>query len=139
MSSHLHAQGSLPDPPDQGVAQPPVTATERALAEIWCEVLEVSQVGIEDNFFDLGGHSVLLHMIQDRIGRQLGKTPPLIDLFTFPTVRTLARRLDGDQPDDTPPVSRTIAERAGSRARLERQRARRSLSSDRAERGETRE
>ncbi|MFE3604014.1 phosphopantetheine-binding protein, partial [Streptomyces sp. NPDC059142] len=69
------------------MTEPPVTATERVLAAIWSEVLEVSQVSVEDNFFDLGGHSVLLHMVQDRIGRELGKNPPLVELFTYPTVR----------------------------------------------------
>ncbi|MFE3741080.1 phosphopantetheine-binding protein [Streptomyces sp. NPDC059134] len=77
------------------MTEPPVTATERVLAAIWSEVLEVSQVSVEDNFFDLGGHSVLLHMVQDRIGRELGKNPPLVELFTYPTVRALARRLAG--------------------------------------------
>ncbi|MFJ7997200.1 phosphopantetheine-binding protein [Streptomyces sp. NPDC096310] len=120
------------------MTEPPVTATERAIAAIWSEVLEVSQVSVEDNFFDLGGHSVLLHMVQDRIGRELGKNPPLVELFTYPTVRALARRLDGGAPDDTRPPSRAAREATGGRARLERRRVQRTRpASD--ERGGTRE
>ncbi|MFI6704137.1 phosphopantetheine-binding protein [Streptomyces sp. NPDC050509] len=100
------------------MTEPPVTATERVIAAIWSEVLEVSQVNVEDNFFDLGGHSVLLHMVQDRIGRELGKNPPLVELFTYPTVRALARRLDGEAPDGT-------EEGTGGRARPERRRVER--------------
>lgn len=66
---------------------------EDALAAIWCEVLEVPSVSADDNFFDLGGHSVLLHMVRDRIDERLGLSPPLVDLFTYPTVRSLARHL----------------------------------------------
>ncbi|MFB7677874.1 phosphopantetheine-binding protein [Kitasatospora purpeofusca] len=63
------------------------------IAEIWCEVLEVPEVGDEDNFFDLGGHSVLLRMVQERVVRRTGREVELVEFFTHPTVRSLARHL----------------------------------------------
>ncbi|MFJ3170815.1 phosphopantetheine-binding protein [Streptomyces roseus] len=63
------------------------------VAEIWCEVLEVPAVGDEDNFFDLGGHSLLLQMVRERVVERTGKDIDLVEFFTYPTVRSLARRL----------------------------------------------
>ncbi|MEU1709139.1 phosphopantetheine-binding protein [Streptomyces sp. NPDC005706] len=66
------------------------------VAEIWCEVLEVPAVGDEDNFFDLGGHSLLLQMVRERVIQRTGEDIELIEFFTHPTVRSLARRLAGE-------------------------------------------
>ncbi|MBB1252303.1 acyl carrier protein [Streptomyces sp. OF3] len=77
--------------------RPPESEITRVVAEIWCEVLGVSEVAVDDNFFDLGGHSVLLQMVQDRLARRTGKSVELIDLFNHPTVRSLARHLDGEE------------------------------------------
>ncbi|MGW3009357.1 phosphopantetheine-binding protein [Streptomyces sp. NPDC001219] len=104
------------------ISHPPATDTERVLTGIWSEVLELSEVGVEENFFDLGGHSVLLHMVQDRITTRLGKTPPLVDLFQYPTVRGLAGHLDGGVAEE--PLRRE-ALRSGGRARLAGRRDRR--------------
>lgn len=101
--------------------QPPVTQTERVIAGIWCEVLELPEVGVLDNFFDLGGHSVLLHMVLDRITELLGKRPPIVELFQYPTVRAIAHRLDnGGDPE----ASRSAAS-TGTRGRLGQLRAQR--------------
>ncbi|MET8977292.1 phosphopantetheine-binding protein [Streptomyces sp. NPDC004539] len=102
-----------PIPPADGV-----TDTERVLAVIWSEVLQVPHVGVEQNFFDLGGHSVLLHMVHDRIAARLGMNPPLIELFQYPTVRGLAAYLDGNAPGAEPSAGRGEAPRTDGRARL---------------------
>jgi hypothetical protein len=107
-----------PTPPAGDVPGPPLTPTEQVLAAIWSEVLEVPHVGVEQNFFDLGGHSVLLHMVLDRVVSRLGMNPPLIELFQYPTVRGLAAYLDGNVPGSEPSVGRGVAPRAGGRARL---------------------
>ncbi|RAJ43057.1 phosphopantetheine binding protein [Kitasatospora sp. SolWspMP-SS2h] len=105
--------------PSAGAAPgPPLTDTERALAAIWSEVLEVPHVSVEQNFFDLGGHSVLLHMVLDRITTRLGTNPPLIELFHHPTVRSLAAYLDGHVPGPGTGAGRAEGSRAGGRARL---------------------
>lgn len=81
--------------------QPTATETERLVAGIWCEVLDLPEVGMTDNFFDLGGHSVLLHMVLDLVTERLGKQPSVVDLFQYPTVRALARWLDEGAGADT--------------------------------------
>ncbi|MFF7450315.1 MULTISPECIES: phosphopantetheine-binding protein [unclassified Streptomyces] len=71
------------------------STTTDVISEIWCEVLELPEVGIEDNFFDIGGHSILLQLVRDRVQERLGKSVELIDFFNHPTVSSLARFLDG--------------------------------------------
>ncbi|MCF7848981.1 MAG: amino acid adenylation domain-containing protein [Kiritimatiellales bacterium] len=68
----------------------PQTAGEKALAEIWCEVLELEQVGIRDNFFELGGHSLLAIKLIDRLG-EAGYNLRVEQLFLHPTIDGMAR------------------------------------------------
>ncbi|MFF5982382.1 acyl carrier protein [Streptomyces olindensis] len=63
------------------------------MTELWCEVLSLPEVNPSDNFFDLGGHSVLLHAVQEGLRARLGREVPLVDLFQYPTVRALAAHL----------------------------------------------
>ncbi|MBT2481609.1 phosphopantetheine-binding protein [Streptomyces sp. ISL-94] len=72
----------------------PERRSESVVAEIWSEVLELPHVGLQDNFFDLGGHSLLLSVVRERIALRLGKDVSLVELFAHPTVRDLARYLD---------------------------------------------
>ncbi|RJQ81241.1 hypothetical protein D5S17_05740 [Pseudonocardiaceae bacterium YIM PH 21723] len=72
----------------------PATETERSVARIWGEVLNLSEVGVTDNFFDLGGHSLLLHMVHDKLGASFADVPSVVELFQHTTVRQLAQRLD---------------------------------------------
>src|SRR6185369_10908747 len=67
---------------------------EETLARIWCEVLDVPRVGFEENFFDLGGHSLLLPRVQARVRDRLGREVSLVELLTHTTVRSLARHLE---------------------------------------------
>ena len=69
----------------------PQTGLERAIAAIWRDILRVEHVGIHDNFFDLGGHSLLLMRVQSDLLTVMEKEITLIDLFRFPTVSSLAR------------------------------------------------
>jgi amino acid adenylation domain-containing protein len=69
---------------------------ETALAAIWAEVLGVERVGVKENFFDLGGHSLLLMQVQARLGETLDRKIPIVDLFRFPTVAALAEHLGGE-------------------------------------------
>src|SRR4029077_16266351 len=67
----------------------PRTPVEQTIAKIWQEVLHVEQVGIHDNFFDLGGHSLLLARIHSKLQVAFQREIPIINLFKYPTVRTL--------------------------------------------------
>nr|UPA71920.1 linear gramicidin synthase subunit B [Streptomyces sp.] len=94
------------------------------IAEIWCEVLEVPEVGDEDNFFDLGGHSLLLQLVRERVVQRTGQDIELIEFFTHPTVRSLARRLESEEATAVPGGRRRPAGRpnrlGNRRARLDR-------------------
>jgi amino acid adenylation domain-containing protein len=68
---------------------------ERALVGIWQEVLHLPKVGAMDNFFDLGGHSLLLVQVQTRLRELYSYDLPIVDLFRHPTARSLAGYLEG--------------------------------------------
>jgi amino acid adenylation domain-containing protein len=73
---------------------------ERAVAEVWQEALKVEKVGVDDNFFDLGGHSLLMTRVHARLKEVVAADLSLIDLFRYPTVRSLSRFLRPD-PEET--------------------------------------
>lgn len=75
------------------VTTPPRGRIELAIASIWREVLKLGEVGQQTNFFDQGGHSLLLLQVQDRIKQDLGVEIAITELFKHPTVETLAERL----------------------------------------------
>ncbi|WP_437779129.1 amino acid adenylation domain-containing protein [Sorangium sp. So ce1097] len=72
----------------------PRTAAEELLAGIWAEVLGVERVSVEDSFFDLGGHSLLLTQVLSRVRRVLDVELPLRALFETPTVAAQARAVE---------------------------------------------
>ncbi len=73
---------------------PPLTATERALTEVWSEVLGVEPVGTRDNFFDLSGNSLLALQMLALVKQRFGVAVPSVTLFEAPTVYALAKVLD---------------------------------------------
>ena len=73
----------------------PRTETERALAVIWAEAMERPEVGVHDDFFHLGGHSLVATQILTRIGEVFGVRLPLRALMDAGTVAALAGRIDG--------------------------------------------
>jgi amino acid adenylation domain-containing protein/non-ribosomal peptide synthase protein (TIGR01720 family) len=102
---------------------------EAAIAEVWRELLGVDEISVEDNFFDVGGHSTLLVQIHARLRDVLKgdlKGPfPIVTLFQHPTIRSLARSLE---PVGSHAVGARVAEQARRgvdqvRDRAERQRA----------------
>jgi amino acid adenylation domain-containing protein len=88
---------ALPSPLDAGreaaAAAPPRDPLELQMLQVWEEVLGVRDLGVSDNFFDLGGHSVLavrlMALVQQRFGRDL----PIATLFVAPTVRQMVSAL----------------------------------------------
>jgi len=73
------------------------TPAEEKLRKIWAQVLGLATVGIHDNFFDLGGHSILAEQLIARIEDAFGKRLPVVVLFQAPTIEQLAR-LIGEKP-----------------------------------------
>jgi acyl carrier protein len=82
---------------------PPRTDLERRIADIWRELLAVERVGLDDNFFDLGGHSLLLVRLHARLGETFGVDLTIIDLFSHATIRTLARLVRSNRPGRSAP------------------------------------
>jgi acyl carrier protein len=87
---------SLEDRSGVAPASLPETDLEKLVAEIWSEVLGTSQVGLHDNFFDLGGHSLVLVQVQRKLYERLAREVPAVDLLRAPTVSSLARLLSGE-------------------------------------------
>src|SRR5262249_42931949 len=73
----------------------PRTELESTIARTWLELLGVPKVGIHDNFFDMGGHSLMIVRLQSRLRERLNTDISLTDLFRAPTVSSLAEALAG--------------------------------------------
>ncbi len=73
---------------------PPETATEQHLVEIWEETMEIKPVGIHDNFFNLGGHSLIATSILARLRVTYHLNLPLRIIFESPTITELAEHID---------------------------------------------
>jgi len=78
----------------------PRNALERHLCDIWCQILELEQVGIHDNFFDLGGHSLLITKLLTQVRKTFQADLPLRSLLESPTVAELAEKIELAQKDN---------------------------------------
>jgi acyl carrier protein len=117
-----------PHRPDlQSAYAVPRTALERALAAIWQDLLGLEKVGTQDNFFDLGGHSLLLIQLHARLGAELHREVALVDLFKYPTIQALAEYLSqmpGEVPEAARGRGRATTLRESTRQQQERWRRR---------------
>ncbi len=77
----------------------PVGGLEQTVAEVWAELLEIDEVGVTQNFFDIGGHSLLAVQAIARLSSRIGTEISLVDFFRYPTVRTLAAKLERGSDD----------------------------------------
>jgi amino acid adenylation domain-containing protein len=99
-------QAALPAPTQEVPAgtktkTSPRNGTEQMLVDIWSETLRREYVGIHDNFFDLGGHSLVAMQVVSRIRDRLGVEMPLRWLFDQPVLSDLAARLAATSPEPT--------------------------------------
>jgi acyl-CoA synthetase (AMP-forming)/AMP-acid ligase II/NAD(P)-dependent dehydrogenase (short-subunit alcohol dehydrogenase family)/acyl carrier protein len=95
---------------------PPADDLERTIAAIWRAVLRVEQLGVTDNFFDLGGSSLAMGQANGRLQEMLKRKISMTETFQYSTVRTLAAYLSGSKPTASAP------ELANSKSRGERRR-----------------
>ncbi|EPE2787741.1 amino acid adenylation domain-containing protein [Serratia marcescens] len=88
---------ALPEPERAAVGTreyaAPQGETETTLARVWCELLEIGQIGRHDNFFELGGHSLLAVRLSSQL-RQQGITLPVQAIFNHPILAELAEQID---------------------------------------------
>ncbi|OQY54262.1 MAG: hypothetical protein B6247_12250 [Candidatus Parabeggiatoa sp. nov. 2] len=78
-------------------ASMPETEVERVIATVWQEVLHIDNIGIYDNFFDLGGHSLLVPQIKAKLQEKLGCDIPMVELFEYSTIHALGQHLSQKQ------------------------------------------
>lgn len=72
----------------------PRTATEKQLANIWSELLGLEKIGVHENFFEIGGHSLSAVRVLSRVGREYGLDLDLQMFFNAPTIETFSRTLE---------------------------------------------
>lgn len=110
-ANHKIDRMALPDPltvapPAEGSGPRPVGSLERAVATAWFEVLGATGAGPDDNFFDLGGTSLRMAAVHERLTRTVAPGLRMTDLYRAPTIRSLARLIrraaqpDGPRPED---------------------------------------
>ena len=113
----------LPEPEDVSPIsqedETPQNELERSVFAVWQEVLQKDSLGLNDNFFDLGGHSLLLARVHSKLQSQVDRQLSMTDLFQYPTIRSLATYLGHDRIDGT------FLDRARGRARDQREAAER--------------
>jgi acyl carrier protein len=77
----------------------PQTKFEQAIATVWQDILQVATVGVHDNFFDLGGTSVHIVRVHNKLRETFDKDLPIVKMFEYPTIRSLAKYVDQDQDE----------------------------------------
>jgi amino acid adenylation domain-containing protein len=68
----------------------PKTEIEKTIAQIWQKALNLENIGIHDNFFDLGGHSLLMVRVHSQLRAAFSSDIPLVEMFRYPTIHALA-------------------------------------------------
>ena len=115
----------------------PQSETERIISDVWQEHLGIKKVGVNDNFFDLGGHSLLLAQVNSRLQAVLGVRVSMVEMFQYPTIKSLAMLLsqrESIEPDSHPCDTRAPVRKSRKMSIGEQKRKRqkhRSLESDR--------
>ncbi|MCP5098040.1 MAG: amino acid adenylation domain-containing protein, partial [Chloroflexi bacterium] len=122
---------ALPMPTTQRIIeiayQPPQTATQQKIAAIMQEILQIDQVGIQDNFFDLGAHSLLLIQAHARLQEIFQREIAVIDLFRYATIESLSAYLSQDDNKKQQETATAIQQREQKRrAAMKRARQRKS-------------
>jgi natural product biosynthesis luciferase-like monooxygenase protein len=74
----------------------PEDELQKIIAIVWQESLQIDKVGMNDNFFDLGGHSLLIVRVHQQLKQRVEKPISLTDLYRFPTIRSLTEFLNND-------------------------------------------
>ncbi|MCL1463268.1 non-ribosomal peptide synthetase [Argonema galeatum] len=79
----------------------PQTDMEQAIATVWQQVLHLEKVGVDDNFFDLGGHSLLMAQAHSKLREAIDRDVSMIEMFKYPTISSLAKYLSQEQDEES--------------------------------------
>ncbi|HXB53930.1 MAG TPA: amino acid adenylation domain-containing protein [Vicinamibacteria bacterium] len=96
----------------------PRSSAEQTIAAAWRDVLKIERVGVQDNFFDLGGHSLLLLQVHAKLRHEFPRLS-VVDLFRYPTVKAMAAYLSEEGREAKPLARGGESDRARSTARTE--------------------
>jgi bacitracin synthase 1 len=88
----------------------PSTRMEKLIADAWKEILRLDKIGIDDNFFDLGGDSFKMVQVSNRLKTDLNKEIPVMMMFQYSTIRFLAEYLKEEETQDGTTVVRQKAQ-----------------------------
>ena len=124
LSSHGKVDRSALPTVAEGDGVPPGDGLPARIADIWRDLLKIGAVDPDLNFFDAGGHSLLLVELQHRLGALTGQPVELMDLFEHTTIRGQARLVTRRPEAATTEKART-PQRSALAARLQQQKARR--------------
>jgi len=106
---------ALPAPGDAGrettaaAYAAPRSDLERRISQVWQEILGREHVGVNDNFFGMGGNSLHMVRVCTRLGEDLGREVRIVELFKHPTVAALARALGEEESREAPPEVQSTA------------------------------
>jgi amino acid adenylation domain-containing protein len=108
---------ALPAPenlrPFAAAYEAPRSQVERAIATVWQEVLHLKKVGVNDNFFDLGGHSLLMVQVNNKLREVFNQNLSIVEMFQNPTINSLAKYLS--QKLESQPSFQPMRDRAQKR------------------------
>ena len=94
MKVNRRALSELAASPDESFLEEELsTDLERIIRDVWKNLLTLDRVGLDDNFFDVGGHSLQLVRLRNRLRHATKQDLSILDLFTHTTIRSLTRLL----------------------------------------------
>jgi natural product biosynthesis luciferase-like monooxygenase protein len=96
----------------------PENDLQETIVNIWQDTLKINKVGVNDNFFDLGGHSLLIVRVHQLLKAQVEKPISLTDLYRFPTIKSLTEFLSSDDANESLKKSSDRASRRRERLGL---------------------
>ncbi|MEG4207099.1 amino acid adenylation domain-containing protein [Microcoleus sp. Pol7_A1] len=86
----------------------PQTEIEQAIATVWQQVLHLEKVGVDDSFFDLGGHSLLMAQAHSQLREVVDRDVSIMEMFKYPTISSLAKYLS-HEPEEKPSFGQSQA------------------------------
>ncbi|MCU0532553.1 MAG: amino acid adenylation domain-containing protein [Hydrococcus sp. Prado102] len=79
----------------------PQTEVQQAIADVWQKVLALEKVGIHDNFFEIGGHSLLLIQVNSKLRQLFNTDLSIVEMFRYPTISSLSEYLNKNAPSQS--------------------------------------